>query len=45
MSELREKINDVIESEPVALFMKGTPSFVLRGNSQRSRRCVRPARP
>ena len=36
MSELREKIQDVIENEPVALFMKGTPSFVMCGNSSRA---------
>ena len=36
MSELSERIKDVIETEPVALFMKGTPGFVLCGNSQRA---------
>ncbi len=36
MSELRTRINDVIENEPVALFMKGTPSFVMCGNSRRA---------
>ena len=36
MSELRERIQDVIENEPVALFMKGTPSFVMCGNSSRA---------
>ena len=43
MSELREKINDVIENEPVALFMKGTPSFVMCGNSQRALQALREA--
>ena len=33
MSELRERIKGVIENEPVALFMKGTPQFVMCGNS------------
>jgi monothiol glutaredoxin len=36
VSELRERIQEVIEKEPVALFMKGTPSFVMCGNSQRA---------
>jgi monothiol glutaredoxin len=43
MSELRQKINDVIENEPVALFMKGTPSFVMCGNSQRALQALRGA--
>ena len=33
---LGEKIKHVIDEEPVALFMKGTPSFVMCGNSQRA---------
>jgi monothiol glutaredoxin len=36
MSELSTRIQDVIENEPVALFMKGTPSFVMCGNSSRA---------
>lgn len=36
MSELRERIQQVIEEEPVALFMKGTPQFVMCGNSSRA---------
>ena len=43
MSELRNKINHVIENEPVALFMKGTPSFVMCGNSQRALQALRHA--
>ncbi|MDQ3823702.1 MAG: glutaredoxin [Actinomycetota bacterium] len=43
MSNLRERINDVIENEPVALFMKGTPSFIMCGNSQRALRALREA--
>ena len=35
MSELREQIRQIIESEPVALFMKGTPEFIACGNSAR----------
>jgi monothiol glutaredoxin len=36
MSELSTRIQDVIDNEPVALFMKGTPSFVMCGNSSRA---------
>jgi monothiol glutaredoxin len=34
--ELRDRIKDVIDHEPVALFMKGTPDLVMCGNSQRA---------
>ena len=40
MSELRESIQQVIENEPVALFMKGTPQFVMCGNSERALRAL-----
>ena len=40
---LTEKIRDVIENEPVALFMKGTPRFVMCGNSDRALRALREA--
>ncbi|MBW8742005.1 MAG: glutaredoxin family protein [Gaiellaceae bacterium] len=43
MSELREQIESVIENEPVALFMKGTPQFVMCGNSDRALRALRDA--
>ena len=43
MSELRETIQQVIENEPVALFMKGTPEFVMCGNSDRALRALRSA--
>jgi monothiol glutaredoxin len=43
MSELRERIQDVIQNEPVALFMKGTPQFVMCGNSDRALRALREA--
>ncbi len=43
MSELRERIQQVIENEPVALFMKGTPQFVMCGNSDRALRALRDA--
>ncbi len=36
MSEIREQIQQVIEGEPVALFMKGTPGFAMCGNSMRA---------
>ena len=36
MSTLKEQIADVIEKEPVALFMKGTPEMVMCGNSYRA---------
>jgi monothiol glutaredoxin len=39
--ELRERIKTVIETEPVALFMKGTPQFVMCGNSERALRALR----
>src|ERR671927_641532 len=41
--ELREQIQQVIEGEPVALFMKGTPQFVMCGNSDRALRALRAA--
>jgi monothiol glutaredoxin len=43
MSHLRDRIEDVIENEPVALFMKGTPQFVMCGNSDRALRALREA--
>jgi monothiol glutaredoxin len=43
MSELHDTIKNVIENEPVALFMKGTPQFVMCGNSDRSLRALRDA--
>jgi monothiol glutaredoxin len=43
MTELKDTIKDVIENEPVALFMKGTPQFVMCGNSDRALRALRDA--
>ncbi|MEN3342690.1 MAG: monothiol glutaredoxin [Actinomycetota bacterium] len=43
MSELSDRIKEVIEHEPVALFMKGTPQFVMCGNSDRALRALREA--
>ena len=36
MKTLNEQISEVIEQEPVAVFMKGTPQMVMCGNSQRA---------
>jgi monothiol glutaredoxin len=43
VSELSDRIKDVIDNEPVALFMKGTPQFVMCGNSDRALRALRAA--
>jgi monothiol glutaredoxin len=43
MSELRDQIKDIIENEQVSLFMKGTPEFVMCGNSDRALRALRAA--
>jgi monothiol glutaredoxin len=40
---LRRRIENVIETEPVVLFMKGTPQFVMCGNSERALRALRSA--
>jgi monothiol glutaredoxin len=41
--ELHEKIRSVIDNEPVVLFMKGTPQFVMCGNSERALQALRGA--
>jgi monothiol glutaredoxin len=43
MSEIHDRVKDVIQSEPVVLFMKGTPQFVMCGNSDRALRALREA--
>jgi monothiol glutaredoxin len=43
MSELREQIRKIIETEPVSVFMKGTPQLVMCGNSERALRALREA--
>jgi monothiol glutaredoxin len=43
MSELRERIETVVSEEPVAFFMKGTPDFIMCGNSERALRALRDA--
>ena len=43
MSEIKDHIKDVIDNEPVVLFMKGTPQFIMCGNSDRALRALREA--
>jgi monothiol glutaredoxin len=43
MTELNDQIKQVIEGEPVALFMKGTPQMVMCGNSLRALEALRRA--
>jgi monothiol glutaredoxin len=40
MNTLREQIQNVIDNEPVALFMKGNPQLVMCGNSDRALRAL-----
>jgi monothiol glutaredoxin len=40
-TELRERIKNVIETEPVVVFMKGSPQFVMCGNSERALQALR----
>ncbi len=41
MSEVGDRIKQVIDEEPVALFMKGTPQFAMCGNSGRALEALR----
>jgi monothiol glutaredoxin len=43
MSELSERIQDVISNEPVAVFIKGTPEIPMCGNSHRALTALREA--
>jgi monothiol glutaredoxin len=43
MTELSDQIKQIIENEPVSLFMKGTPQLVMCGNSERALRALRAA--
>jgi monothiol glutaredoxin len=43
VTDLKGQIKTIIESEDVALFMKGTPQFVMCGNSQRALEALRRA--
>jgi len=36
VTEIHDQIKQIVETEDVALFMKGTPQFVMCGNSQRA---------
>jgi monothiol glutaredoxin len=40
---VRDEIQEIIETSGVALFMKGTPQFVMCGNSQRALEALRRA--
>ncbi|HEU5245178.1 MAG TPA: glutaredoxin domain-containing protein [Gaiellaceae bacterium] len=42
-NDLSQQIRDVIENEQVVLFMKGTPQFVMCGNSGRALEALRSA--
>jgi monothiol glutaredoxin len=43
VTELGQQIKQIIETEDVALFMKGTPQFVMCGNSHRALEALRRA--
>ena len=43
MKPLNEQISEVIETEPVAVFMKGTPQMVMCGNSHRALQALQAA--
>jgi monothiol glutaredoxin len=43
VTELHDQIKEIVETEDVALFMKGTPQFVMCGNSQRALDALRRA--
>lgn len=43
MTTLRDQIQQVIENEPVAIFMKGTPQAIMCGNSDRALRALHAA--
>jgi monothiol glutaredoxin len=42
-TELRTRIDEIIKTEPVTLFMKGTLEFVMCGNSARALQALRDA--
>jgi monothiol glutaredoxin len=43
VNDLNARIKQVIDEEPVALFMKGSPQLVMCGNSDRALRALREA--
>ena len=42
-TDLREQIQTIISTEPVSLFMKGTPQLIMCGNSDRALRALHAA--
>jgi monothiol glutaredoxin len=42
-TDLRARIDEIIKTEPVTLFMKGTPEFIMCGNSSRALEALRAA--
>jgi monothiol glutaredoxin len=42
-TDLRSRIQELIATEPVSLFMKGTPQLVMCGNSDRALRALQAA--
>ncbi|MCP9484886.1 MAG: glutaredoxin [Gaiellaceae bacterium MAG52_C11] len=42
-TDLRKQLQRIISTEPVSLFMKGTPSLIMCGNSDRALRALREA--
>jgi monothiol glutaredoxin len=43
MTDLRHRIKEIIETEDVVLFMKGTPQWAMCGNSMRALEALRAA--
>lgn len=43
MNDLRDQIQQIISTEPVSVFMKGTPELVMCGNSDRALRALHAA--
>jgi monothiol glutaredoxin len=43
VTDLHQQLKEIIESRDVALFMKGTPQFVMCGNSHRALEALRRA--
>lgn len=41
MTELQQRIKEIIENEDVVVFMKGTPQLVMCGNSMRALEALR----
>ena len=43
MSDVHQRIDDIVKNHRVVLFMKGTPQFVMCGNSERALAALRGA--